>query len=153
MKSVSFDTFILYIQIFSNSLFFLLIAFKTPDMMAYIPIKLHSLFFSNALRLSIFKKHVTYKVELSAREKDRVNSILSQVGSKLSDLLKTPTHILHSVKFSNLISNKLSNVYHTVFPQVIKNALSRAQVESAFIWNFLVAIRTGKLRYYDSLSP
>ena len=72
-----------------------------------------------------------------------MNSILSQVGNKLSELIKTPTQVLDSVKFSDVISNKLSVLYHTIFPQVIKSALSRAQAESTFLWNFLVALRTG----------
>ena len=122
-----------------------LLALKTPDLTTYIPNKLHSLFFSNAVRLSVSKKQVTYKVELNAKEKDQVNSILSQVGSKLSELIKTPTHILNSVKFSDVISNKLSIVYRTIFPQVIRSALSRAQTETVFLWNFLVALRTGKM--------
>jgi len=121
------------------------LAFSTMDLTSYIPDQFRSIFLTNALRLSFLEKGINHNFELNARERHRVNSVLSQAGKSISKLINVPESILKHTKFSEVISKQLSNMYHKTFPEVINSALKRAHVGSNFIWNFVIALRTGKL--------
>ena len=97
------------------------------------------------MKLSILSKGMTYQLELTGKQIQRINSILYQTGSKISQLLSIPMSLLKHMKFSKLISQQLSEVYRSQVPQILKNALTRARVNTRMAWNFLVAITTGKL--------
>jgi len=129
------------------------LAFDIVDLTAYIPDQLRSLFMSNALQLSLLEKGVTYNFELNTWERDQVNSILSHMGSTISELIKIPDSLLEHVKFSKLVSHQILEIYHKRFPRILKRAFKRAHVESNLVWNFLIAIRTGrqKLQYFRRL--
>ena len=115
------------------------------DLTPFIPNKFRTIYYNNAMRLSIVNKGVSYNFELTGKERQRINSILYQTGSKISQLLSIPMSLLKHMKFSKLISQQLSEVYRSQVPQILKNALTRARVNTRMAWNFLVAISTGKL--------
>ena len=116
------------------------------DLTAYIPSKLRGIFLSNLLKLSILEKGFTYKFEMNAKEKQQVNSILSQTGYIVSELVKTPEVVLASMKFSKVLTRRFSTIFRIKIPDVLTKAFNRAHVESKFIWNFLVSLRTGKYK-------
>ena len=126
------------------------LAFNILDVTSYIPSTLHNIFLRNALRLSILDRGITYKFELNFMEKQKLNNVLSRMGNIIAGITKFPDTVLQHLTFSDLISGQLSNIYHSTFPEVIKNALSRAHKETKFIWNFLIAVRTGKPQAIDS---
>ena len=101
-------------------------------------------FFNSAMRLSILNKDLMYRFELTGKEKQRVNYILYQTGSTISRLISLPMSMLKHIKFSNLISQQLSNVYRSHVPQILNKALTRARVNHRMAWNFILAITTGK---------
>ena len=117
------------------------------DLTAYIPSKLRSIFFNNILKLSVVEKVVKYKFELNAREKNKINSILFQTGYIISELINVPESVLTSMKFSQVLTRQFSNNFHTKIPAVLSRAFSRAHVETKFVWNFLIALRTGIHEY------
>ena len=65
------------------------LAFNSVDLTKFIQKQLKHTFFNNAMRLFIVNKDVTYKFESTGREK-RVNSILYQTRSTLSQLMNIP---------------------------------------------------------------
>ena len=114
------------------------------DLTTFIPIKLRSIFVNNAMRLSILNKGVAYTFQLTEREREHVNSILYQTGSTVSKLMNTPLSMLKHMKFSKLISQQLSNIYRLQVPQILNKALNGARVNSKMVWNFVLAVTTGK---------
>ena len=123
-------------------MFFL--AFNSFDLTSRIPYNLRNVFMRNAIILSFLDKGITYKFELNSMEKQKLNYVLSQMGNVISGLTKFPNTMLQHLKFSELISGQLSDIYHSTFPEVLKRALIKAHKETKFVWNFLIAIRTGK---------
>jgi len=109
------------------------LAFNRVDLTHYIPNQLRSVFFRNALKLSLLEKGIPYKFELDARERQLVNSILSQTGAIISELINIPGLILEHLKFSEVISSQLYYIYQTQVPKVLKSALERAHVEQTLV--------------------
>jgi len=121
------------------------LAFVKVNLTAYIPDTLRSIFIRNALKMSIIKKGKTYSIELNRKERQQMNSILSLTGQTISKLINIPESLLQHVKISEVISSQLSNLYRTKLPEPLMRAFNRANVESKFIWNFLIALKTGTL--------
>ena len=117
------------------------------DLTTYIPSKLRSIFLNNILKLSILEKVEKYKFELNAKEKNKINSILFQTGYIISELINIPESVLTSMKFSQVLTRQFSNIFRTKIPPVLSRAFSRAHVETKFVWNFLIALRTGIHEY------
>jgi len=105
---------------------------------------LRTVYMNHALKLSIIKKGTIFKFELNQNERKQVNSVLSQLGHAIFELINIPTAMLEKAKFSAFISHQIFDIYRRKLPEALKHALKRAHVETDFVWNFLIGIRTGK---------
>ena len=119
------------------------LAFNTMDLTSLIPSKLRNIFLSNILKLSNLKTGAIYEFELNAKEKHKINSILSETGYTVSELINLPESVLTSMKFSQVLTSQFSNIFRIKIPAVLSRAFSRAHVQTKFAWNFLVSLRTG----------
>jgi len=79
-----------------------------------------------------------------------VNAVLFKTGSTISKLLSIPKSILEKVKFSEVISYQFSKVYRKKISETLHMTLRRAHVNSKFVWNYLIAIGTGRLKLNES---
>ena len=117
------------------------------DLTVYIPSELRSIFLGNLLKLSIIEKGLTFNLELNAKEKQKINSILSRTGYIVSELFKIPESVLMGVKFSQVLTKPLSKIFRIKIPAVLSKAFRRAHIETKFVWNFLISLRTGMSKY------
>jgi len=99
------------------------------------------------LGLPLLETGSKYQFELNDEDLHNVNSVLSTLGNVITQLIDLPEWLLQDVKFSKIMSQEVSNIYNKKLPEVLKRAIARTNVDQTVVWNFLVAIQTGKVNY------
>jgi len=120
------------------------------DLTSQIPKELRLLLVKNLLSLPVLDTGLKHQFELSDEDIQEVNSVFSTLGDAISHLVNLPEWLLQEVKFSEIITREVSNIYNNRLPEVLKRAIASTTVDHTLVWNSLVAIHTGTIKFITS---
>jgi len=108
-----------------------------------IPSELRQVLVKNILGLSVLETGLKYQFELNDEDRHEVNLVISMLGGFITQLVNFPEWSLSEVKFSEIISQEVSNIYNNKLPGILKRAVARTSVDRILVWNSLIALQTG----------
>jgi len=114
------------------------LAFHVIDLITEIPKELREVLIKNVLGLPVLETGLKYQFELNNEDIQEVNSVFSTLGKVITQLVNLPEWLLHDVKFSDVISREVSNIYNSRLPAVLRRSIARTRVDYTLVWNSLV---------------